>query len=42
MFQATDEVVFQYTVGDHKGEDKLDQNRFGDIQLDANVRKYDT
>ncbi|KAK6031853.1 hypothetical protein OSTOST_01985, partial [Ostertagia ostertagi] len=30
----------QFKVGGYTGEDKLDQNRFADIQLDPNVRKF--
>ncbi|WKX92088.1 hypothetical protein Q1695_010264 [Nippostrongylus brasiliensis] len=35
-----EERVVEFTVGNYTGEDKLDQNRFADMQLDANTRKF--
>ncbi|KAK6031852.1 hypothetical protein OSTOST_01984 [Ostertagia ostertagi] len=35
---VTRDKVMEFKVGGYTGEDKLDQNRFADIQLDPNVR----
>ncbi|EYC32490.1 hypothetical protein Y032_0003g1609 [Ancylostoma ceylanicum] len=37
---VTEERTMQFTVGDFKGEDKLDQNKLDELKLDANVRKF--
>ncbi|KAK6731863.1 hypothetical protein RB195_007989 [Necator americanus] len=37
---VTENRIFEFSVGDHNGEDKLDQNRLLDIQLDSKVRKF--
>ncbi|KAK5973526.1 Vacuolar protein sorting-associated protein 13C [Trichostrongylus colubriformis] len=37
---VTRDKILEYKVGSHSGEDKLDQNRFADIQVDPNVRRF--
>ncbi|UMM13276.1 hypothetical protein L5515_001638 [Caenorhabditis briggsae] len=36
----TDAKILEVDVGDWHFEDKLDQNRFGDLQIDKNVRRF--
>ncbi|XGW23678.1 hypothetical protein V3C99_005698 [Haemonchus contortus] len=37
---VTRDKIMEYKVGNHTGEDRLDQNHFADLQPDPNVRKF--